>query len=342
MSLPSGYKRLEYIQSSSDQYIDTGFKPNQDTRVVARLSFDAITSGTSSYVFGAGVSSRDWMYELSSGSGQLRFTYGSNEMLATFPPAKPFTVDFNKNVITVDDTAHTMSAATFTGTYSMYIFDTNRGKAYREVPNVTLYSFWIYDNGTLVRDFIPCKNSSGTIGLWDDVNHVFYQNAGSGTFTAGPEVEGTHKTLINGTVRDIESGSCMVGGTGYAIKKGRALIDGTGYDVSFPKKTFHITYSISPVYYVANSIVYNEEYIGGNGELYLEDGESIVLYSSPTNGYAGSIHITVNLDGAEVYKTSNNANGNPLEYRFTPTSDCNIIAGSTGSLDATLWVITTQ
>ena len=161
-------------------------------------------------------------------------------------------------------------------------------------------------------------------------------------FTAGPEVEGTHKTLINGTVRDIESGSCMVGGTGYAIKKGRALIDGTGYDVSFPKKTFHITYSISPVYYVANSIVYNEEYIGGTGELYLEDGESILLYSSPTNGYAGSIHITVNLDGAEVYKASNNANGNPLEYRFTPTSDCSITAVSTDYLDAALWVITTQ
>lgn len=342
MSLPSGYKRLEYIKSSSDQYIDTGFKPNQDTRVVARLSFDAITSGTSSYVFGAGTSERSWMYELSSGSSKLRFTYGTNEMHATFPSAKPFTVDFNKNVITVDGTAYTMAAATFTGTYNMYIFDTNRGKAYREVPNVTLYSFRIYDNGTLVRDFIPCKNSSGTIGLWDDVNSVFYQNAGSGTFTAGPEIQGTHKVLIEGATRSIEVGSCMVGGTGYAIKKGRALIDGTGYDVSFPKKTFHITYSISQVYYVANSIVYNGEYLDGTGELYLEDGESIVLYSSPTNGYAGSVHLKVNLDGAEVYNASNNASGNPLEYRFTPTSDCSILAGGTDYIDSTIWAITTQ
>ena len=34
MSIPSGYKRLEYIKSSGTQYIDTGFKPNQNTRVV--------------------------------------------------------------------------------------------------------------------------------------------------------------------------------------------------------------------------------------------------------------------------------------------------------------------
>ena len=37
MSLPSGYKRLEYIQSSGTQYIDTGFKHNQNTRVVMHV-----------------------------------------------------------------------------------------------------------------------------------------------------------------------------------------------------------------------------------------------------------------------------------------------------------------
>ena len=39
MSLPSGYKRLEYIQSTGTQYIDTGFKPNNNTRVVMDLLY---------------------------------------------------------------------------------------------------------------------------------------------------------------------------------------------------------------------------------------------------------------------------------------------------------------
>ena len=30
--VPEGYTQLEYIESSKTQYIDTGFKPNQDTK----------------------------------------------------------------------------------------------------------------------------------------------------------------------------------------------------------------------------------------------------------------------------------------------------------------------
>ena len=43
----------------------------------------------------------------------------------------------------------------------------------------------IYDNGTLVRDMIPCKDPDGNIGMYDTVNAVFYGNAGTGEFVAG-------------------------------------------------------------------------------------------------------------------------------------------------------------
>ena len=54
--------------------------------------------------------------------------------------------------------------------------------------SMKLYSCKIYNNGTLVRDFVPAKNSSGTIGLYDTVNGACYTNAGSGTFTAGADI----------------------------------------------------------------------------------------------------------------------------------------------------------
>ena len=100
---------------------------------------------------------------------------------------------------------------------------------------IKLYSCQIYDNGTLVRDFVPCQTTDGTIGLWDDVNSVFYGNAGTGTFTAGPEIKGANKTLIGGTGYDVKAGKCLVGGTAYAIKKGRTLIDGTAFTISLSK-----------------------------------------------------------------------------------------------------------
>lgn len=53
---------------------------------------------------------------------------------------------------------------------------------------MNLYSCQIYDNGTLIRDYIPCQTTAGEIGLWDDANSVFYGNAGTGAFSAGPVV----------------------------------------------------------------------------------------------------------------------------------------------------------
>ena len=33
ISLPSGYTQVEYIQSSTTQHINTGFKPNSSSRI---------------------------------------------------------------------------------------------------------------------------------------------------------------------------------------------------------------------------------------------------------------------------------------------------------------------
>ena len=38
----------------------------------------------------------------------------------------------------------------------------------------------------MIRDFIPVSYN-GTPGLWDKVEWKFYANAGSGSFTLGPE-----------------------------------------------------------------------------------------------------------------------------------------------------------
>lgn len=46
----------------------------------------------------------------------------------------------------------------------------------------------VYDaNGELIRNYIPCKNSSNVYGMYELVTGNFFVNRGSGTFTAGPE-----------------------------------------------------------------------------------------------------------------------------------------------------------
>ncbi|MBQ9658345.1 MAG: hypothetical protein IJV31_06225, partial [Clostridia bacterium] len=54
--------------------------------------------------------------------------------------------------------------------------------------SASLKYFKIYINDSIVRDFIPCKNSEGKAGLYDLVENKFYGNSGTGDFAAGREI----------------------------------------------------------------------------------------------------------------------------------------------------------
>ena len=186
MSLPSGYKRLEYIKSSGKQYIKTGFVPNQDTRIVydcyrekaiaADHFFGVRTGNTTKNAFNFYIYNSGW-----------RSGYNSTTTAVNGPSTGRYLIDKDKNVTYINGkTLGTATYASFTSSGEAYLFamqNVGSGIAY---GSHRLYSCQIYDNGTLVRDFIPCQKSDGTVGLWDDVNSVFYTNAGTGTFTAGP------------------------------------------------------------------------------------------------------------------------------------------------------------
>ena len=46
-----------------------------------------------------------------------------------------------------------------------------------------LYGAKLYDNGTLVRDFVPARrNRDQAVGLYDNVSKTFFTNAGTGVF----------------------------------------------------------------------------------------------------------------------------------------------------------------
>ena len=228
MALPSGYTKLDYIESSGTQYINTGFKPNQNTRVVMDVE---VLGTTQCAPFGARASQSGTTYTLfllTATTG--RTDYGTSRQAMTFSSILGrYTIDANKNVVNVNGVSITHTASTFSVGHNIFLLAVNTAGTASNFAKVKLYSCKIYDNGTLVRDFIPCKNASGTIGLWDNVNSVFYANAGTGTFSTGTK----HKTLIDGTGYEIKSGRVLIAGTGYDIKKGRTLIGGTGYDIKF-------------------------------------------------------------------------------------------------------------
>lgn len=182
--LPEGYTELEYIRSDGGQHIDALVTPTQNTRVNIKFS----TSETGSHtVFGSDIDWTENGFALGVGFAH----YGkANRTISGLVDGNPHDVDFKKNVIAVDGaTVSTMEIATFSLSYNLAVFANNRSGSIQEKTKMALYYCKIYENENAIRDFIPCQDPSGNIGLYDVISGEFYGNAGTGVFLAGPVVE---------------------------------------------------------------------------------------------------------------------------------------------------------
>lgn len=189
VALPDGYTQVEYIQSSGTQYIDTDFKPDQDTKIIvdAEITSEVLYGS----IFGSRNSSSSGQFNLwPASSQQWRYDYGTSAYLmvsASSTGRHIFTADGPD--VSIDDQSQAYGQQTFQTNNNLYLLTINLGSSTGEKCRGKLYSCQIYDNGALIRDFVPCKNPSGAAGLYDRIGNQFYGNAGSGSFTAGPEVE---------------------------------------------------------------------------------------------------------------------------------------------------------
>lgn len=185
--LPDGYTEVQYIQSSGTQYVDTGFVPDEKTR----LLMDAQLTATSGYpsLFGARSQNTKMFWLYANTATSIIFGFGSNKPSATCTMSDRLSVDADKNTLTVNGSVLvTATASTFTAAGNLYLCAANNAGKLQYAASMKLYACRIYDNGTLALNFIPCKNAAGAVGLYDTVGAEFYPNAGTGSFTAGEAV----------------------------------------------------------------------------------------------------------------------------------------------------------
>lgn len=186
--LPEGYTQLEYIESTGTQYISTGYKAaSENYRIKCKF---AVTSAASNAVLFGGGASTDIISAMMTAESQLKFYVGSGSVsgaLTPFTANTEYEMDCvaNNGTLTV-----TLDGASRSGAYSgavnkdypLFIFANNSAGSAAQFSSVKIYWFQIYDNGNLVRDYVPCINASGEVGLYELVNEVFYGNAGNGEF----------------------------------------------------------------------------------------------------------------------------------------------------------------
>lgn len=213
--LPKEYQQVEYIENTSVQFIDTLFRGNQDTKIVCEAVItDSFKSGYYQGLFGA--TDVDGTKELNRNTVHMhRYTsselivmavYGSKVVCKGFKGdiTKKHIYELDKNIFKVDNnTIYEYERSSFENTKNINIFrDNNNVNSSQEKRCclMKLYSFLIYDDNELVRNFIPCYSTTtvtdvegivrakDTIGLYDIVNNKFYTNKESGTFEKGNDV----------------------------------------------------------------------------------------------------------------------------------------------------------
>ena len=198
-SWTSSYSYPTYIQSSGTQYINTGFSASGGMTCEYKATFlnddSTATHGVIVGSHNADESSGGWGRNLAywSARTQWEFGYGNTYYwLGSGAVNTIYTVKFStlysNAYLTVNGTTLISGKSGQTvSTNNVYllthsaILAEGRGSTSARVYYVKIWN----SSGTLVRNFVPCINPSGTVGMWDYVNSKFYSNSGSGTFSYG-------------------------------------------------------------------------------------------------------------------------------------------------------------
>ena len=217
-SLPDGYTQLVYVESDGTQYVNTNFAPDNNTRVVCDVVFPVTDLGT--WLFGARPGGGQYCFLSYQNKYRSDYANSTDDEKISIVPTGRFTVDKNKNVTYINgEIARTASQSTFSCTQNLYLFACNQSGVANGYGSLKLYACKIYDNDTLVRNYIPCQSAQNEVGLYDLVNNTFSKSGeGRPSLIAGPSADNSaHKVTsmyvgVNGLARKVVKGYIGAGG----------------------------------------------------------------------------------------------------------------------------------
>lgn len=196
------YKEVEYIQSTGQQYINTGVKVTPDYTIEVTFVMTQ-RNATWDTLFGTRNSSqaRFTARWANSATGKLG-VHRSKGKTVNYESID----DANAAKTMVTDTWHTIKLAK-----REYTFDGELRKTFSATTNTATFPYPIYlfalcnagspadygyfrikkariwnDQDELIRDYIPCIDPDGVAGMYDAVNDTFTKSGSSTKFTAGP------------------------------------------------------------------------------------------------------------------------------------------------------------
>ena len=183
------YTRVEYLESTGTQYIDT---------IVGSTMFKIYIDGNfmnitqTQYIIGAyywngnvnsnyrllGISDEKFLAQIGAG--------GTEKKVIDADIARHlFALDLYSKTVSIDNMKYDLDYSNKEIQYNLHLFCRIGTNGLSNFAQFRLYSAKIYDNDTLVRDYIPVIDSSERPCLFDKVNRECYYNQGTGEFLWG-------------------------------------------------------------------------------------------------------------------------------------------------------------
>ena len=171
------YVLVEYLESTGTQYIDSGVL-STNAKIEISFKFNRI-SGKSEVLVNCKIGTFGWFGLMSTGV----ITLDGQNFNIDYNVRHNFVLEYKNGIIkATDELGNTKQQSTVVNT-NFTLFD--EGSRRRFPSYVNLYYTKIYDNDTLVRDYIPVIDSSERPCLFDKVSKECYYNQGTGEFLYG-------------------------------------------------------------------------------------------------------------------------------------------------------------
>ena len=176
------HTELSYLRSSGTQWINTGIMGSGDISVETSL----IIRNNGSGLFGSRISATNKNYSLC----VHRSDYNNeNRTFTTLPLNTKHLIYKNKGNTYINGVLVTsVPYASFNNLLSIYLFTQNYNNSPNGAFQIYLHLIFetkIWNDTTLVRDFVPVLRNDGVYCMYDKVSKTYFTNSGTDVFSGG-------------------------------------------------------------------------------------------------------------------------------------------------------------
>ena len=208
-NIPENYTEVECLESTGIQYINTLYEPTENTTLIVDAQ---LTDTTTAFTIAGLIHNNNGLTQqlkrFHIGTYQSNWHFGCSASSATsswINFATPV-VDANRHTFElrgsgycrIDDTTNQINASAGNYEIPIYLFARNQfvNSTADSFSKVKIYNVKIYENNTLVKNFVPVRDNNNIGYLYDTVERQIFSNSGTGNFLLGKDVENSLEKMV--------------------------------------------------------------------------------------------------------------------------------------------------